>query len=395
MSTVTGVPRTGPTTPDNPKELTVKLTRIAQLGAVAAVAALTLAGCSSAADTASTATPTPTSSDVEFTIDPSLSGTITAGGSSAQSNAQTAWTTAYNATAKNVTINYDKSQGSGGGVTNFLSGAYDFAGSDSPLNADQTAQSKALCTEGGVNIPIYLDGVAIIFNIPGVTELKLSGETIAKIFALQITDWSDPAITKDNGTALAAGAITTVARSDGSGTTQNFTNYLSATQPSVWTYAAGKDWPVEGNVSKQKGGSGVVEAVKAGTGTIGYADHSAIGTLNAASIVTDGTAVAYSGEAVSATFEAAAVAAPNGVTGDLTKKFDYSKLTPESYPIPLVSYAVVCSTFKDAAQAELVKSYLGFVTSSLGQSVAAKNAGSAPLPDSVLAEAAETLSAIK
>jgi len=375
----------------------VKLTRISQLGAIAAVAALALTGCASNAGNtpAESASPAATSSDVAFQIDPSLSGTITAGGSSAQSNAQAAWTTAYNATAKNVVINYDKSQGSGGGVTNFLSGAYDFAGSDSPLNADQTAQSKALCTEGGINIPIYLDGVAIIFNIPGVTSLKLSGETIAKIFALQITDWSDPAITKDNGTALAAGPITTVARSDGSGTTQNFTNYLAGTQSSVWTFPAGKDWPVEGNVSKQKGGSGVVEAVKAGTGTIGYADHSAIGTLNAASIVTDGTAVAYSGEAVSKTFEAAAVDNSNGVAGDLSKKFDYSKLTPESYPIPLVSYAVVCSTFKDAKQAELVKSYLGFVTSSLGQSVAEKNAGSAPLPASVLADAAKTLAAIK
>lgn len=375
----------------------MKLSRIAQLGTVAAVASLTLAGCAgpSSSGGAAGSSESPSSSDVAFTIDSSLSGTITAGGSSAQSNAQAAWTSAYNAQAKGVTINYDKSQGSGGGVTNFLSGAYDFAGSDSPLNADQTSQSVALCTEGGVNIPVYLDGVAMIFNIPGVTELKLSGETIAKIFALQITDWSDPAITADNGTELPAGAITTVARSDGSGTTQNFTNYLVATQSSVWTYPAGKDWPVEGNVSKQKGGSGVVEAVKAGSGTIGYADHSAVGDLNSAAVIQDGTAVAYSPEAVTATFEAAAVDASNGIAGDLSKKFDYSKLTAETYPIPLVSYAITCSTFKDAKQSELVKSYLGFVTSSLGQQVAAKNAGSAPLPDSVLEAAAETLSAIK
>ncbi|WP_295821871.1 phosphate ABC transporter substrate-binding protein PstS [uncultured Microbacterium sp.] len=375
----------------------MKLSRLAQLGTVAAVASLTLAGCAgpSGSGDAAGSTPSSTSSDVAFTIDSNLSGTITAGGSSAQANAQAAWTSAYNAQAKGVTINYDKSQGSGGGVTNFLSGAYDFAGSDSPLNADQTAQSKALCTDGGVNIPVYLDGVAIIFNIPGVTSLKLSGETIAKIFALQITDWSDPAITKDNGTALTAGPITTVARSDGSGTTTNFTNYLAATQSSVWTSPAGKDWPIEGNVSKQKGGSGVVEAVKAGSGTIGYADHSAIGSLNAASIIQDGTAIAFSPEAVTATFAAAAVDASNGVTGDLSKKFDYSKLTAETYPIPLVSYAITCTTFKDAKQSELVKSYLGFVTSTLGQQVAAKNAGSAPLPDSVLSAAAETLASIK
>jgi len=375
----------------------VKLNRITTIGAAGALAAIALAGCSATPSSTSSDSPSaaPTSSAITSKIDASLTGTLTAGGSSAQANAQAAWTAAYNAQVKGVTINYDKSQGSGGGVTNFLSGAYDFAGSDSPLNADQTTQSQALCTEGGINIPVYLDGVAIAFNIPGVTDLKLSGETIAKIFALQITDWSDAAITKDNGKALPAGKITTVARSDGSGTTANFTNYLAATQKSVWTFPAGKDWPVEGDVSKQKGGSGVVQAVEAGTGTIGYADHSAIGKLPSVSILQDGKAVPFSAEAVSKTFEVAAVDASNGVKGDLSKKFDYSKLTAETYPIPLVSYAIACTTFKTPAQAALVKSYIGFVSSTLGQQVAAKNAGAAPLPDSVLKAAQESLATIK
>jgi phosphate transport system substrate-binding protein len=375
----------------------VKLNRITTIGAAGALAAIALAGCSATPSSTSSDSPSaaPTSSAITSKIDASLTGTLTAGGSSAQANAQAAWTAAYNAQVKGVTINYDKSQGSGGGVTNFLSGAYDFAGSDSPLSADETTKSKSLCTEGGVNIPIYLDGVAIIFNVPGVTSLKLSGETIAKIFDLKITDWSDPAITKDNGTALPAGKITTVARSDGSGTTANFTNYLAGTQSSVWTYPAGKNWPVSGNVSLQKGGSGVVGAVKAGTGTIGYADHSAIGDATAADIIQDGTAIPFSAEAVAKTFEVAAVDASNGVTGDLSKKFDYSKLTTETYPIPLVSYAIACTTFKDAAQAKLTKSYLGYIASSIGQQIAAKNAGSAALPDSILKDAQKTIDAIK
>jgi len=377
----------------------VKLTRIAQVGAIVAVGAIALAGCSSnTSGSGSTGTPSASSSDaasVTSNVDPSLTGTITAGGSSAQGNAEKAWITAYNAQVKGVTVNYDQSQGSGGGVTNFLSGAYDFAGSDSPLNADQTTQSAAQCTEGGVNIPVYLDGVAIIFNIPGVTSLKLSGETIAKIFNLQITDWSDPAITADNGTALPAGAITTVARSDGSGTTQNFTNYLAATQAANWPYPAANSWPVSGNVSLQKGGSGVVNTVQSGTGTIGYADHSAIGQLNSASIIQDGTPIAFTPEAVTETFAVAAVSASNGVPGDLSMKFDYTKLTTETYPIPLASYAVLCSTFKNAEQATLTTNYLGFVASTAGQNVAAKNAGSAPLPSSILEQAQKTLAAIK
>ena len=153
--------------------------------------------------------------------------------------------------------------------------------------------------------------------------------------------------------------------------------------------------PVEGDVSKQKGGSGVVQAVEAGTGTIGYADHSAIGKLPSVSILQDGKAVPFSAEAVSKTFEVAAVDASNGVKGDLSKKFDYSKLTAETYPIPLVSYAIACTTFKTPAQAALVKSYIGFVSSTLGQQVAAKNAGAAPLPDSVLKAAQESLATIK
>lgn len=378
----------------------MKISRIAQVGAIAAVAALALAGCASNNAGGDTSSPSASASSgsakgVSYTPDSSLTGTITAGGSSAQANAQAAWVSAYNAQVKGVTVNYDKSQGSGGGVTNFLSGAYDFAGSDSPLKQDQTDQSVGLCTEGGINIPVYLDGVSIIFNVPGVTDLKLSGATIAKIFNLQITDWSDPAITADNGTALPAGAITTVARSDGSGTTQNFTNYLSATQSADWTYPAANSWPVTGNVSLQKGGSGVVNTVQSGTGTIGYADHSAIGDLTAAAIIQDGTAIEFTPEAVTATFDAAAVDASNGIPGDLSKKFDYSKLTAETYPIPLASYAVLCTTFKDPAQATLTKDYLSFVTSSAGQAVAAKNAGSAPLPDSLLKAAQESIAAVK
>lgn len=376
----------------------MKKTRFALVGAAIAIGAVALAGCSSGTASSGGSTPSSAASQagVTSTIDASLTGTVTAGGSSAQANAQSAWVSAYNAQVKGVTINYDKSQGSGGGVTNFLSGAYDFAGSDFPMSADETTKSKATCGTGGINIPIYLDGVSIVYNVPGVTSLTLSGDTIAKIFNLKITDWSDPAITKDNGgTALPAGAITTVARSDGSGTTFNFTSYLAGTQAASWTYPAGKNWPVAGNVSLQKGGSGVAGAVQSGTGTIGYVDHSAIGKLNEAAVLVGTTPVKFSAAGVTNTFDKAAVETANGVTGDLSKKFDYTKLTADTYPIPLVSYAILCTTFKDAKQAAITKSYLSFIASSVGQQVAAKNAGSAPLPVSVLEAAQKSIAAIK
>ncbi|CAN5188458.1 phosphate ABC transporter substrate-binding protein PstS [soil metagenome] len=372
----------------------MKFKNVTAVGAIALASVIALSACS-ATTTAETPSPTPTTA--AFTIDPTLKGTITAGGSSAQGNAQAAWTAAFSAQAKGVTINYDKSQGSGGGVTNFTAGSYDFAGSDSPLKADQTTAAQTVCgADGALDIPVYLDGVSIIYNVAGVKSLKLSASTIAKIFSLAITDWSDPAITKDNGTALPAGAIQTVARSDGSGTTQNFTNYLSATVPTDWTFPASNKWPVTGNVSAQQGGSGVVNTVKAGTGTIGYADHSAIGDLTAADVLVGSTAVPFSAEAVAAAYAASTTPAVNGVTGDMSQKFDYSKLKSGNvYPIPLVSYAIVCKTFSKPEQGTLTAAYLGYITSSVGQQIAAKNAGSAPLPQSVLDEAAKIIATIK
>lgn len=376
----------------------MKLKNVAAVGSLALVTALALSSCasSSSGDGTPDASTTPTTAAIDYS---SLAGTITAGGSSAQANAQAAWITAFTAQASGVTINYDKSQGSGGGVTNWLAGSYDFAGSDSPLKEDQQASSQAICGTGGaLNLPVYLDGVAIIYNLAGVTDLNLSSATIAKIFSLQIATWNDPAIAADNpGVTLPATPITTVTRSDGSGTTQNFTNYLSAVQPSIWTNAPSNAWPIAGS-SAQQGGSGVVNTVKAGDGTIGYADHSAIGDVTAANVqVGTGTDfVAFSAEGASNAFTAAAETQDTGVEGDLAQKIDYSAITDtDAYPIPLISYAIVCTTFADATQAELTKGYLSFVASDVGQQVASKNAGSAPIPADMLSQIATSLELVK
>jgi phosphate transport system substrate-binding protein len=375
----------------------VKFKNAAVVGAVALTAALALAGCSSTSTPSTTTTPT-ADAGVTYKVDPTLTGTLTAGGSSAQANAQTAWTAAFKAQATGVTINYDKSQGSGGGVTNWLAGSYDFAGTDSSLNPTQVTSAQTTCgAGGGLDIPAYLSGVAVIYNLAGVTNLKLSSATIAKIFELQIKTWNDPAIAADNpGATLPATAITVVTRSDGSGTTANFTKYLKDTQPSIFTQANGTAWPVPGT-SGQQGGSGVVNTVTAGAGTIGYADNSSIGSVTAAQVQvgTGKKFVAYSQTGATNAFEAAATATPTG-TGDLSETLDYSKITnTDSYPIPLLSYVVACTTFKDAAQAKLTKAYLSFILSDEGQKVASVNAGSAPLPTSILKEAVKSLALIK
>jgi phosphate transport system substrate-binding protein len=376
----------------------VKVLSFGRAAAVLTVGMLALTGCggnasSSSSSTAAGSSSAGSSTAASATDYSSLSGTITAGGSSAQANAQAAWAAGFKAQASKVTINYDKSQGSGGGVTNFTAGSYDFAGSDAYLTADQGTKAQELCgPDGAINLPVYLDGVAVIFNLPGVDELQLSAETIAKIFSQQIKTWDDAAIKADNpGTTLPSTAITTVTRSDGSGTTQNFTNYLHQVAPAVWTNPVSNKWPVAGS-SAQQGGSGVVNTVKAGEGTIGYADHSAIGDLKAAAIKAGDSYVSFSADAVTKAVETAVTPAANAKEGDLAQDIDYTKLTSaNAYPIPLISYDILCTTFKDPAQAKLTAAYIGYIASEQGQKIAAKNAGSAPLPAELAAKIQESL----
>ena len=372
----------------------MKLKNVAAVGAIALVTAIALSSCSSPAPK-----PSATKSAAAPTVDLStLSGTLTAGGSSAQANAQAAWTAAFTAVATGVTINYDKSQGSGGGVTNWLGGSYDFAGTDSSLNPTQVTSAATTCgAGGGLDLPVYLSGVAIIFNLDGVTKLNLDSATIANIFNKKITTWNDPAIVALNpGTTLPSAAITPVVRSDGSGTTANFTTYLSESQPTLWSYPVSTAWPVTGE-SAQQGGSGVVATVAAGKNTIGYADQSSVATATQASVQlgTSKSFVKYSAAGATKAFTAAAGAVPTG-TGDLSQHLDYTKITAAgAYPIPLLSYAVLCSTFKDPAQAKLATAYIGFIDSANGQAVSAKNAGSAPLPASILKDVAASLKLVK
>ncbi|HWD63047.1 MAG TPA: phosphate ABC transporter substrate-binding protein PstS [Humibacter sp.] len=376
---------------------TVKFNKAAAAGTIALASVLALAACSSDG-TGSASTSTSTASKPAAVDYSSLSGTLTAGGSSAQANAQAAWTAAFTAQASGVKINYDKSQGSGGGVTNWLNGSYDFAGTDAALSADQFTQAQTTCgSAGGVNIPVYLSGVSIIYKLDGVSKLNLDAKTIAEIFAGKITTWNDPAITALNsGVTLPSTAISVVHRSDGSGTTANFTTYLHQQEPSVWTWDAGTAWP-NSIGSGQQGGSGVVNTVAAGNGTIGYADQSSIGDATAASIEVGSTGkfVAYSEAGATASLDASGVIDAQG-DGDLTVAIDTTKITStKAYPIPLLSYDVLCKSFKDAAQGKLTAAYLGFIVSSTGQKIGAKNAGAAPLPASFQTKAADTLSSIK
>ena len=159
--------------------------------------------------------------------------------------------------------------GSGAGITSITSRTVDFGASDAPLTPDQFTACN-----GCVQIPWALGATAVLYNLPGVKNLlHMDGPTLAKIFMGQITTWNDPAIAKLNpGVSLPSTKITIAHRSDNSGTTFNFTDYLSRVSP-AWKSQIGTgvavNWPVG---SGGKGSSGVAAIVSQTQGAIGYAD---------------------------------------------------------------------------------------------------------------------------
>jgi phosphate transport system substrate-binding protein len=325
----------------------------------------------------------------------SYSGTLNGVGSSAQSNAQTAWEKGFQTANTSATVNYDP-QGSGAGRTAFESGGADFAGSDSALPAAELSGDFKMCKAGtkGIDIPVYISPVALVYNLTGVTDLQLDAPTLAKIFSGKITTWNDSAITALNPDAkLPSTAITPVYRSDKSGTTANFTDYLHQAAPSVWTAESADAFPYTTGEGAAKG-SGVVSAVTAGKGSIGYVDNSSAGTLSVAKIKVGSSYVAPSAAVASKTAETSPLDTTH--TGnDVVVKINRLTTDSSEYPITLVSYMIACQTYADSAKGALVAGYAQYLTSTAGQQAAADSAKSAPMTGTLLAKAEAAAKTIK
>jgi phosphate transport system substrate-binding protein len=370
----------------------VKLNRFSMLAAALAAATLALTACggSSSPSDAGGTSKTPAASGGK------LAGSLNGAGSTAQQAAMAAWQAAFQTANPGVTVNYDP-VGSGGGRTQFLAGGNIlFAGSDAALSADELTTSKTRCAggTGAIDLPVYVSPIAIAFNLPGVTSLQMSGDTIAKIFNGKIKNWNDPAIAADNsGVKLPSTAITPVHRADDSGTTQNFTDYLSKAATSSWTYPAAQTWPVKGGEAAQ-GTSGVVQAIKQGKGTIGYADASQVGTLGKVKVKVGSAFVEPSADTAAKTAELS-TATPSRPAGDLS--LDVARTTTEAgaYPVILISYQIVCQQYAKASDGALVKAFETYVTSAAGQTAAASAAGSAPLTDALRTKITASIAMIK
>ncbi len=327
--------------------------------------------------------------------DSSLSGEIAGAGSSAQEAAQEAWIAGIQDGSPDVTVSYDP-VGSGGGREQFIAGGNtDYAGTDSPFADEELTGAEKRCTDQGgemIQIPVYISAIAVVYNLPEVENLQLSPETVAGIFDGKITNWNDQAIAADNPDAtLPDKTITPVHRSDDSGTTANFTDYLADTAGSAWSYPADDTWPVKSGEAAN-GTSGVIDAVKNGDGTIGYADESQAGDLGIASIKVGDTYVAPSSEGASAVLDES----KESTEGKYIFSYDINRTTtsPDSYPLVLVSYDAACTAYDDTATSDIVKALLNYVISPEGQDAAASNAGSAPISDQIRSQIQPAVDAI-
>ena len=326
---------------------------------------------------------------------PALEGTIDGSGASSQGSAQEAWTAAFQTANTGVTINYAP-DGSGAGRKAFIAGGVDFAGSDSSLSDEELASTFTACVAGTTpfEVPVYISPIALIFNVEGVTDLNLDATTIAGIFKGDITKWNDDAIVALNdGVDLPDATITAVHRSDDSGTTKNFADYLNKVAGDVWDAEPADTFPYTVGEAA-KGTSGVVDAVKNGTNTIGYADASKAGDLGVAKIKVGEDFVAYTAEAAAAVVEESPLVEGRDAT-DLAIAIDRTTTDPTHYPLVLVSYIIGCNEYTDADAAALVKAYVSYMTSSDGQGVAASEAGAAPLAADLSAKVATVVDAIK
>ncbi len=344
-----------------------------------AITGLTLTACGSDNNTA-TSPSTSASGGSSASAECGGKNAVTAEGSTAQQNAVAVFNQVWGGKCAGKNLSYNPT-GSGAGVTQFIAGQVDFAGSDSPLSKDQVDPAAKRCAGNPAwNLPLVFGPVALGYNLPGVDKLVINADVLAKIFSGAITNWNDPAIAALNsGASLPDEKITPIYRSDSSGTTDNFQKYLTAAAPQTWTKGAGKEFQGGAGEGAQKS-AGVVQAVQSTPGAIGYVEKGFAdqAKLTVAEIDTGSGPVALSDDSAKAAIDSAKFAGDgNDLVLDLNSL--YATKAAGAYPLMLATYEIVCSKGYDADTSAAVKSFLT-VAANDGQSGLAA-AGYVPLPD--------------
>jgi phosphate transport system substrate-binding protein len=285
------------------------------------------------------------------------------------------WFSEYHKAHPDIQINYQPI-GSGGGIRQVLAGPVDFGATDGPMSDEQLAQAKTkilhVPTVLGANVPAY--------NIPGVTgELKFTPEALAGIFLGRINSWNDPAIVSANpGVNLPNQPIIVIHRSDGSGTTYIWTDYLSKVSPE-WQSQVGKGvsvrWPVG---LGGKGNEGVAGMIRQMQGSIGYIEL----IYAIENKISYGTVKNAAGSYVKASLQSVTAAAASVKTMPADFRVSITNAPgKDAYPISSFTWLLIPEQSKDAAKGKILADFLNWMVED-GQKMTADLAY-APLPDSV------------
>jgi len=285
------------------------------------------------------------------------------------------WFSEYHKLHSDVEINY-QSIGSGGGIRQVLAGTVDFGASDGPMTDEQLAQSKIKI----LHVPTVLGAVVPAYNIPGVTgEIKFTPEALAGIFLGKITSWNDNALTSANpGVNLPNQPIIVIHRSDGSGTTFIFTDYLSKVSPE-WQSQVGKNTSVKWPVGLGgKGNEGVAGMIRQMQGAIGYIEL----IYAVQNKIPYGTVKNSSGTFVKASLDSVTAAA--GSVKNMPADFRVSITNApgkDAYPISSFTWLLIPVKSKDAARGKIISDFLNWMVDD-GQKMTA-DLTYAPLPANV------------
>jgi phosphate transport system substrate-binding protein len=306
-------------------------------------------------------------------------GTINGAGATFPAPIYTEWAARFK-DQTGTTINY-QAVGSGGGIAQFTAGTVDFGATDAPMKdeEEQAAQKKG----APVHVPTVLGAVTVSYNVSGIDKgLKLDGATIADIFLGKIKKWNDPAIAKVSGnTSLPDKDITVCHRSDESGTTKNFTEFLADYSPE-WKSGPGVDktvkWPTG---TGAKGNDGVAGCVKQTDGAVGYVEQAYALQNN----FTTAAVKNKEGQFVEPSLDATSAAGEGAQVPDDLKFSTINAPGAKTYPITAVTFLLVwqdqCKAGIKPETAKLVKSWLNYALGD-GQAVAPE-LQYAPLPDAI------------
>ena len=302
---------------------------------------------------------------------------ITGAGSTFVYPALSAWATDYR-NQTGTAVNY-QSIGSGGGIAQVEAGTVDFGATDQPLSSDELAKNKL------AQFPVVVGGIVAVVNIPGLDagKLKLTGPILADIYQGKIKNWNDPAIVSINpGLKLPTAAIATVHRSDGSGTTFNFTHYLAQVSP-TWKSGPGEGKTVSwaGGVGG-KGNEGVANYVKQLPNSLGYVEYAYVVQNKMTYALLQNAA----GQFVAPSADSFAAAAS---TADWKNARDFNLVMTNAaganaYPIAATTFILVPRQPKDQARSKAVTDFFKYALTK-GQAQA-KKLDYVPLPDDLVTQ---------